>query len=478
MKEPGDILLISSYSLGHQPLGVASPAGFLRRAGYRPEAVDLATQKLNLDCVTRTKFVGISVPMHTALRIGYRVAEQIRTVNTTCHICFYGLYASLNAETLLTRFADSVIGGEYETPLVELIESLANGRKDVIRGVWQTGNPASVLLSHLPFVVPDRTLLPPLEEYVHLKTDTHRLPTGYVEASRGCRHLCRHCPIPPVYDGKFFLVPKEMVMEDIRTLVKMGALHITFGDPDFLNGPNHSLKIVKWMHQEFPHLTFDFTAKIEHLLKHRALIPIFGALGCRFIVSAVESLSNVVLAHLAKGHTCTDVTTVLDIVSHEGIALRPSLVTFTPWTTLKDILDLFDFVESKGLIDYIDPVQYTIRLLIPPGSWILEEAGEKPWLGNLIPEQFTYQWYHPDARMDALQVQFSQAVKDGMDVDDGVTFYRLRELAYAAHDGRSPMAVTLRPDPLRYRPPRLTEPWFCCAEPTEDQFAMTGGEMS
>lgn len=70
---------------------------------------------------------------------------------------------------------------------------------------------------------------------------------------------------------------------------------------DFLNGPGHALKPVRALHAQFPDLSYDFTAKIEHLLRHRERVPEFAATGCVFVVSAVESLSDVVLANLEKG---------------------------------------------------------------------------------------------------------------------------------------------------------------------------------
>ena len=76
----------------------------------------------------QARVVGISVPMHTALSLGCQVAERIRHTNPNAHICFYGLYASLNVEYLLKHLADSVIGGEYETPLVNLLDQLANSQ--------------------------------------------------------------------------------------------------------------------------------------------------------------------------------------------------------------------------------------------------------------------------------------------------------------------------------------------------------------
>jgi len=474
MRKRGDILLISCYELGRQPVGVAMPMGFLARAGYRPEAIDLSVEKLDLEKVARARFVGISVPMHTALRIGARLLEQLRKINPTCHIAFFGLYASLNEKDLLERGADSVIGGEYEGPLLALVNRLAEGQVHSVEGVSRPEETREPLLTHLPFAVPDRQGLPPLTNYAALEENGGRRTVGAVEASRGCRHLCRHCPIPPVYQGRFFLVPADVVLDDIRNLVRLGASHITFGDPDFLNGPNHSLRIVREMHYEFPDVTFDFTAKVEHLLKHRALIPEFAALGCRFIISAVESLSDTVLTHLAKNHTRADIVEALKIVRATGIALRPSLVPFTPWTTLDDYLALFDFVEREGLIDHLDPVQYTIRLLIPPGSLFLTEASMAPYLGPLVPETFTYQWTHPDPRMDVLQKEIYQTVEAATTAgeDPMALFYRLKEIARAMRDRRAPQTIHRAVDPNRPKPPRLTEPWFCCAEPTENQFTV------
>ncbi|HLG21463.1 MAG TPA: CUAEP/CCAEP-tail radical SAM protein [Candidatus Manganitrophaceae bacterium] len=474
MRQPGEVLLISCYELGHQPIGLASPLGFLERAGYLPAAIDLSVQKLDADKVAQARFIGISVPMHTALRIGVRVAERVREINPAGHIAFFGLYASLNADYLLERPADSVIGGEFESALVSLVETLAAGLDRPIEGVQRKGKPASPLLTHIPFVQAGRRALPPLEKYARLEENGVRRIVGYVEASRGCRHLCRHCPIPPVYDGRFFLVPQEIVLEDIRNLVRLGAAHITFGDPDFLNGPNHSLRMVRAMRREFPNVTFDFTAKIEHILQHQALIPEFGALGCRFIVSAVESLNDTVLQLLDKNHTRADVTEALKIVRKAGVTLRPSLVAFTPWSGLDDILNLFDFVEKEELIDSIDPVQYTIRLLIPPGSLLLNEPSVSPYLGSLIQESFSYHWTHPDPRMDRLQALFRKAVERAAqeDEDPEITFYQLRELALAMKEERTPNKIQHRPRADRPRPPRLTEPWFCCAEPTDEQFGV------
>lgn len=488
MKRPGALLLISCYELGHQPIGLASPLGFLERAGYTPDAIDIAVENLDVKKADRAQFVGICVPMHTALRLGVQVASHVRKINPTCHICFYGLYASLNAEYLLEHHADSVIGGEYEAPLVELIDSLADGKHIEIASVLQRENleslqddpqsnsllkplharasvykPRSVFSSE-PLAVPSRKRLLPLDRYAHLEQDGLVHLAGYVEASRGCKHLCFHCPIPPVYGGRFSVVPKAVVLADIQAQVDAGAAHITFGDPDFLNGPGHALRIVQTIHKVFPDLTFDCTTKIEHLLKHRSLLPELRDCGCIFIVSAVESLSDTVLENLQKGHTRADVFAVIDLLKEIGIALRPSLVPFTPWETLESYLYMLDSIQDRALIDYIDPVQYTIRLLVPPGSSLLSQSSIQPYLGALDQGSFTYCWTHPDPRMDELHKAVTVAVESASQIgeDAFVTFHRVRNLAYAALGRGEPSTVfPLDFEPDRKRPPRLTEDWFC-----------------
>jgi radical SAM superfamily enzyme YgiQ (UPF0313 family) len=373
------------------------------------------------------------------------------------------LYASLNAEYLLAHGIDSVIGGEYEAPLVALINALDAGVDGPVPGVGRLGRMARPFLQRLEFRVPSRSQLPPLQRYAQLERDGFRSRVGYVEASRGCKHHCLHCPIPPVYGGRFFAVPAEIVLEDIRHLVQSGAEHMTFGDPDFLNGPTHALRVTRAMHAEFPTLTVDCTTKIEHILKYRELFPQFVQLGCLFVVSAVESFSDTVLANLDKGHTRAQVFEALAIMRQAGIALRPSLVSFTPWTTLADYLDTLDIVEREGLIDHVDAVQFAIRLLIPPGSLLLERAAVRPFLGSLDQAAFTYRWTHPDPRMDGLHQAVTQVVERAAKADDDplLTFEQIRALAYAASDAGTAERELRYVASARNRPPRLTEPWFC-----------------
>ena len=457
------VLLISCYELGHQPAGLSLPLGFLRREGIAAEAMDVSVEGFDAAKVLNAKFVGISVPMHTALRLGVSIAREVRKLNPDCHICFYGLYAALNSDYLLADVADSIIGGEFEAALTALIKQVLSGASATLpEGVTTQTQHAAPIRQRLNFAPADTTALPTLERYAHLEMNGEARLTGYVEATRGCLHNCTHCPIPPVYGGRFFVVPADVVMENIRRMVSAGAQHITFGDPDFLNAPTHSLRLVRRMHEEFPHLTFDCTIKVEHILEHEKLFAEFAECGCLFVVSAVESLSDEVLMRLEKGHSREDVNRALAILRDAEITLRPSLVSFTPWTTLNDFIDVLDWVECEGLIDAVEPVQYSIRLLVPPGSLLLERADSCQWFGDLRQESFSYEWQHPDPRMDALQQQVARLVEQAAQQGEDAlqTFYRIRSLAYRMRGDESVEAIA----PFiaaRLKPPRLTEAWFC-----------------
>ena len=476
LRTPGAILLVSCYELGRQPLSVANAAAVLTAAGFAPAALDLARVPIDPEAVRRARLIAVSVPMHTALRIGVAAAARFRALNPGAFVCFFGLYAWLNAESLLDGPADAVIGGESDEPLAALARRLAGAPtaatkervappRVTVPGVRTRTAAERPWLERPRPLLPERDLLPPIDGYVKVEIEGEPTVAGQVEASRGCRHLCRHCPIPPVYGGRFFVVPIETVLADAARQVDSGARHLSFADPDFLNGPGHAFKVARALHAAHPDITFDFTAKVEHLVKHRARLSELRDLGCLFVISAVESIDDRVLAILDKGHTRRDVEAILEATRAAGIALRPTFVPFTPWTGLAGQRALIEFIAARDLVDAVDPVQMTIRLLVPPGSLLRDHAEMRPHLERLDAERFTWTWRHPDPRVDALQIE-SAAIVEAAAKSDEPAEETFRRLAAAAGAGFPATATA-----SRRRAPRLTEPWFCCAEPMEGQLA-------
>jgi radical SAM superfamily enzyme YgiQ (UPF0313 family) len=451
------ILLVSTYEMGHQPLGLAAPAAALRAAGYDVACHDLAVEPFAGDWLRQVDLVAISVPMHTAARIGVEVARRVRHLSPTAHVAFYGLYATpLGGMLVNSGLADSVIGGEYEPGLVALARSLSAGRAS------PRERPTSIATSfeRQQYAVPDRSGLPPLERYARLKIDGELRLAGYVEASRGCAHTCTHCPITPVYGGRLRLVQRETVLADVDQQVLMGARHITFGDPDFLNAVPHSSAIVDDLQRRHPGLTFDITAKVEHLVEHAALLPRLRDAGCLFITSAFESTNDRILSRLQKGHTRADMEGALAHAEREGLVLRPTWVAFTPWTTADDYIDMLAFIDAHDLVDHVQPIQYALRLLLPPGSPLLPVLEGEGRLGGFDEEALSYTWSNEDPRMDDLQAEIARVVGAAHDCGDTgpATFATVREAAYRLLKGQDPPVSPARRAKVV---PGLTESWFC-----------------
>lgn len=459
------VLLVSCYELGHQPLHVASAGAFLREGGHHVSAVDLSVQSLAEANLDDAELVAIAVPMHTAMRMTVPVARAIRARRgANVRLVLFGLYAPLCGPALEAGLVDALIGGEYEQALVRIADG--------------TPEPRSIVLDRLRFPLPARDLLPPLDRYTRLRSDGEERLTGYVEATRGCVHRCRHCPVPAVYGGRMRVWQREVLVEDVARLWNEGMRHLTFGDPDFLNAVPHALSVVRAVHERCPELTFDVTTKVEHILEHAGVIAELRELGLLFIVSAVESTSARVLELLDKGHTADDVLAALRICRSLGVELRPSLLPFTPWSTLRDQIDLLDMIATNDLVDSVDPVQLSIRLLVPPGSLLLALPEMREHVHGYDPEGFSHLWQHPDPRMDRLQAQIAALV--AADADAGVaprsTHAAIRGLTAQMTSGagmRWPDAGATLP-PERHARPRLSEPWFCCAEPTTGQLAGAG----
>ncbi len=454
-----DVVLISTYDLGHQPFGLASPAAWLRAEDHVVTSLDLSVSMLDETVVRAADMVAFYLPMHTATRLAAPVIERVKRLNPDAVLCAYGLYAPINHARLRRLGIDHIVGGEFEGRLVEV----AGG------GVAPHGRPA-IVLEKQRFRVPDRSGLPGLADYADLTLpDGAKRVVGYTEASRGCKHLCRHCPVVPVYGGRFFVVQRDVVLADIARQVEAGAQHITFGDPDFLNGPGHARAVVEALHVKYPTLTYDVTVKVEHLLKHAETLRTLRDTGCLFIISAFESFDDRVLALLEKGHTRADALAAVEQCRAEGLVLVPTFVAFTPWLTLEAYEDLLETIARLGLIEAVAPVQLAIRLLIPDGSRLLELAAVRGMVEPFDEERLYHPWRHPDPRVDTLQRDVEDIVQIAAHADKSraAVFIQVWERLQAAFDGPARPLPEIAPGIGAV--PQFSEPWYCCAEPTPGQ---------
>ncbi|MSO65235.1 MAG: radical SAM protein [Alphaproteobacteria bacterium] len=455
------VLLVSTYDLGHQPFALSSLAARLDAVGARVVCTDLAIESLDEAKVRSARVIGVHLAMHTATRIAAEIVPRVRVLNPRAPLVFFGLYAPTNPGLLHDLGAHLAIGGEFEAPFVAFYQRIAAGEV-----VERDG--AVIELGKQDFLVPARHGLPALAHYAKLIDGAgRRHVVAYTEASRGCKHTCRHCPVVPVYGGRFFVVPRDIVLDDIRQQVAAGATHVSFGDPDFLNGPGHALAVARALHDEFPDLTFDAVIKVEHLLQQAAMLLELRRLGCILITTAAEAVDDAILAILAKNHCRADFIRAVALVRAAGITLAPTFVPFTPWTTGAGYRDLLATLVDLDLLDDVAPVQLAIRLLLPRGSLLLNHPAMQASLGAFDGAALSYRWRHPDAAIDALQLEVERLAGEGE--ESGASRRDIFAAIWRAAHAAGPTVLPPTLATARAPGPRMSEPWFCCAEPTSLQ---------
>ncbi len=458
-----NLVLINPYELGRQPFALAEASAWLKRAGCEVRCLDLALQKLEPEVLAEADAIAIYLGMHTATRIALEALPRLRQLAPKAALAAFGLYAPMNETLLRGLGVTAIFGGESEPDLVSWANALREGNGSTLE--------QATIVRHdkIEFLTPDRTDLPPLVRYAHLVLpDGATRVSGFVDSTRGCKHLCRHCPVVPVYEGKFRVVPVEVVLADIAQQIESGAQHISFGDHDFLNGPTHALNVVRALHERYPQLTYDATIKIQHLIDHAELLPELKRTGCLFIIAAVESVDDRVLDYLAKHHTRADFYRAVGLVREAGIALAPTWVAFHPWSTLESYLALLKSLVELRLVEAVPPVQLMIRLLIPSGSKLLELPGFHDLIGEFHQKLLGYPWRNPDPRVDALQreIQAYVAEAEKANIPRRTIFEHIWGMA---HDASGKAVPSLANADLGQSIPHMSEPWYCCAEPTEAQ---------
>ena len=455
------LLLVSTYELGRQPVHLASPAAALTSAGIDIITIDLAVQDWDMSRLDDVDAVAFSVPMHTAMRLAIPLAREFRRQRPGIPVAFYGLYAGVGQDQVLGDLADSVFVGEYEPALVEWAMTLGSGSERI--GMSRSTGRSK-------FHRPQRSGLPWHDNYARLEWMGEARLAAAVEASHGCRHRCRHCPIPVVYDGRMRVVGADSVLADIDQLASDGIQHVTFGDPDFLNAPRYSMDLLREAHSAHPELSFDLTVKVEHILAHRSLWPEMAELGVLFVVSAFESTDDRTLEVLDKNHTAADMSKAVAVLRSAGVHVRPTWLPFFPWTTPIDVAGIVGFIDDHRLWSATDPVQLAIKLLIPEGSLLETHPAVVPHLTAYQPESLTWSWLFADPTTERLQGELDSIAADASDcgAEVGDTLLVMRERIGEV------AGVDLMPAPSSPPAPRLSESWFCCAEPTAGQAAAVG----
>ena len=136
--------------------------------------------------------------------------------------------------------------------------------------------------------------------------------------------------------------------------------------------------------------------------------------GCIFVTTAVEAVQNDILEKLDKGHTRADFLATAELFRRTGLTLAPTFIPFTPWTTRSGFCDLLGTIRELGLEENVAPVQWSLRLLIPAASRLLELPDIQQVIEMFDEKKLVYPWRHANTEIDELAEQVNAVVRAGV----------------------------------------------------------------
>ncbi|MBM7068587.1 arsinothricin biosynthesis radical SAM protein ArsL [Actibacterium sp. 188UL27-1] len=400
-------ILVSIFEGGYQPINALTGLAALRNAGHDTDFLDAYVEGYDIDRLKDYDTIILPVPLFDSLNSAIRLCKELDDAGCTADKVMFGQYATINAKYLTGRYADHVVSGEWEVPLVSLMDRKAGSDKPVIN-VYSNGRKTpeqtmQMLKLRGTMAKPMRQSAPNLSKYPqpHLTTLMgEEKIVGGLELTRGCHHKCTYCSVFSAYDGKVLLGDIAQIQDDVDALVDQGMEHMTFIDAEFFNATRRSFDALAQIHKRHPALTFDFTTRVDHILENNDRLGELYDHGVRVITSALEFPKNEVLQQVRKEVDVDDLKEAVRLVQNSGITLNPTFIMFNPWVTLEDFPRFHDFLVETGMEDAVDPVQFETRLHLYKGSPLLKNETIKAL--RLEEQEFHYDWFHSDERVDEL----------------------------------------------------------------------------
>ena len=434
------ILLTSFYDLGKQPKIIAEIVDRYNSAEIDFDFFDFSVEDQNIN-LENYDVLGIYAPMHTATILSI---EYIKDKKLPNKMFTFGLYGSV-----LEDFNSSI---RY----IKDIES------DELALFLEINDDHQFSLKNN---IPNRQIFPDISNYAHLVDGSNNIIAGSVETTYGCKHSCTHCPVPISFNGTFKTYSLEKIISDVENQVNQGAKHISFNDPDFFNGPIHALKILESLNKKFPTITYDSTIKVEHIIKYKKYFKELSSLNMVFVISAFETTNDLVLSILEKNHTSNDLNTSIEISQDFGIDVRPTWMPFSPWTELNDLLNIVNLIEKYKLRETVDPIQLTIKLLIPKHSLIIKKPEINKYLGNYEKNSLSFKWEYENNDVEKLQSSLFDFILNNSELNEHKQYLGMVNIIEKCTDTK-----LLTNSSYDFKNvPKLSETWFCCAEPSKIQ---------
>jgi radical SAM superfamily enzyme YgiQ (UPF0313 family) len=310
-----------------QPIPVATLAGLLPTdPGIDRRFYDDRLEPIRYD--EPTDLVLISVETYTAKR-AYQIASEYRRRGVP--VVMGGFHATLCPEEV-QRYAESVVVGEAEHQLAELIDDYRSGPTGRPRKVYRADKRPS-----LDRVRPDRTIF----------RGKKYLPIGLVEFARGCRFKCDFCAVQSYFNATQAHRPIDAVLDEVRRVKRRGQMIFFIDDNICSDLPAAKAFMraliplrVRWVSQSSINAAFDEEA-----------LGLMRDSGCQGLLIGLETLDPKGLRAMNKGFNLMNGGPAAALANFRRFGLRIYGTFIFGYDT--DTPETFDttmrFARSEGL---------------------------------------------------------------------------------------------------------------------------------
>jgi len=389
------------------PLGLAYIAGYLRKYGIEVEILDCVVEGYDFDIINNGKrtfgmsnyniettikkfnpdFVGVSCLMTSQRHNMINVCKIVKNINKKIHTVVGGCHPSVFPEECLkSEFIDSVVVGEGEKSMLDIIE----GKKEGI----VTNKPINI--DKIPW--PARDLLP-MNKYLKINMpenifSPYKKVTQMV-SSRGCPFNCVFCATTN-FHGKWRGRNPCDIFEEAKMLKeKYGIEEINFTDENLVMNRERTIKLMFKLSELNVAWSNPGGIWVDGL--DRYVLDLMKKAGCYQLTFPVETFDKYILKNVINKPL--KVERVKDLVKHchkIGIDVHAFFVCGFPEQT-KDIMESdFKLAKKTGF----DSASFHIITPLP-GSRIYEDYKDKINLDNINYIKATIP--HPELNKEELE---------------------------------------------------------------------------
>lgn len=301
--------------------------------------------------------------------------------------------------------ADVAIIGEGEITVLELIETLGNGRRlDRVKGIaFREGDQFTInekrpLIEDVDSISFPAWNLFPIHYYrllrmPHSKVSDFIMP---ILSGRGCPFNCTFCYR---MDKGFRPRSNESIIEEIEILKKdYGITYLAFSDELLMSSVERTISLCEDFIRNRLNVKWDCNGRLNYAKPE--VLKLMKMAGCVFINYGIEAMDDTVLKNMKKALTTKQIHRGIEATLDAGISPGFNIIFGNIGDSKETIMKGVDF-----LLKYDDGAQMrTIRPVTPyPGSPLYYDAIEKGLLKDC--EDF-YEKKHINS--DLVSVNFTE----------------------------------------------------------------------